>query len=290
LVLFLLLQMVELSADGAGATRRFREFVSSAAAQGFDSALRQRPPGSSSALIAIPCYNEAQSIPALLPKLEEIVADSGLPCDYCIVDDGSTDDTSRLLRDLAPNRYVRHGANIGVAGALLTAFKIADQSGYSFVVQCDGDGQHPPAEIPRLLRIASEGQVDLVIGSRFADSSGVAAGLESTTAIRRIGATIVHSVLALFGRTARVRDPTSGFRVYSAAAVRALLRVMPDEYPEPETIALMALRGMRIAEVPVRMVPRTTGRSTLAGLGSVRYMIKVTSALTGLRLRSLLGG
>ena len=101
---------------------------------------------------------------------------------------------------------------------------------------------------------------------------------------------MVNIVLALFGRTARVRDPTSGFRVYSAQAVRALLKIMPDEYPEPETIALLALRGMRIAEVPVRMGPRTAGRSTLAGFSSIRYMVKVTSALAGLRLRSLFGG
>ena len=89
---------------------------------------------------------------------------------------------------------------------------------------------------------------------------------------------------------ARVREPTSGFRVYSAQAVRALLSIALDEYPEPVSIALLAVRGSRIAEVPVRMGPRTTGRSTLAGFSSIRYMIKVTSALAGLRLRSLLGG
>jgi glycosyltransferase involved in cell wall biosynthesis len=217
------------------------------------------------------------------------VRNADFGCDYCIVDDGSTDRTWKILADLAPRCSVRHGANVGVAGALLTGFKVADQAGYAYVVQCDGDGQHAPGDIPRMLREASTRDVDLVIGSRF-DSAAKGHGfeLDSTTRIRRLGAQVVNAVLALFGRTARVHDPTSGFRVYSARAVRTLMRVMPDDYPEPESIAILALRGLRIAEVPVQMARRTKGQSSLAGLRSIRYMIKVTSALTGLRLRSLL--
>jgi hypothetical protein len=290
LVLFLLLQAVEQSAEAATAARRFRDLVSSTAAQAFLARSAPIAAGDRRALVVVPSYNEEESIPALIPKLEEIVRNAELPCDYCIVDDGSTDGTWRILAEMAPKCSVKHGANVGVAGALLTGFKVAVQGGYAFVVQCDGDGQHAPQDIPRMLREASEGRFDLVIGSRFASTVNAKAGcLDSTTRIRRFGARIVNAVLALFGRTARgVRDPTSGFRVYSARAVRTLMTVMPDDYPEPESIAILALRGLRIVEVSVRMAPRATGHSTLTGLKSIRYMIKVTSALTGLRLRSLL--
>src|SRR5438874_8248046 len=215
LLLFLSLQIVEQSAESASATRRFREFVTSVAAREFSDQLPAASGLAARALVIVPSYNEEQSIPALLLKLEEIASSTSVPLTYCVVDDGSTDGSWRILAQLAPGRHVRHGANVGVAGALLTGFKIADRGGYSFVVQCDGDGQHPPEEIPRMLREAVDRQLDLVIGSRFAgvDDSG-ASGLESTTLLRRIGARIVNVVLAMFGRTARVHDPTSGFRVY----------------------------------------------------------------------------
>ena len=91
----------------------------------------------------------------------------------------------------------------------------------------------------------------------------------------------------LFG-VGPIQDPTSGFRVYSRRAIDQLIHCMPDEYPEPELLALAATRGLRVSESPVIMQARQGGKSSIGGLSSIQYMLKVLTALTGLRLRALL--
>ena len=108
----------------------------------------------------------------------------------------------------------------------------------------------------------------------------------ATSASRRFGALVILTVLRLFGTGAAVSDPTSGFRVFSRRLSDHALSFMPDEYPEPEMLALAVLHGGVVAETGVTMVPRTVGRSSIGGLGVIRYMVKVITALLGLRLRS----
>ncbi len=297
MMMFLFFQMVEQQAENRRFSRQIVELTTSFAARLFpEEGARHLAGGSRKVLIILPCYNEAGSLPEVLPRLTALQARLTGPerFAFCVINDGSTDETLRLLSTLAPSGHVTHSANVGVAGALLTGFKIARSVGADYVIQCDSDGQHPIEEIPRLAAIAAEKGSDLLIGSRFAapePAAGAAADrLRSTTRLRRAGGVLVTFVLGLFGRAASVSDPTSGFRVYSGRAVQALLHSMPDEYPEPESIALLALRGLRIDELLVEMNPRTQGVSSLSGLKSIRFMVKVTTALLGLRVRSLIGG
>ncbi len=90
----------------------------------------------------------------------------------------------------------------------------------------------------------------------------------------------------MFTKGSRIYDTTSGFRVYSKKAMTRLLSVLPDEFPEPESIALLSLDNQKIVEMPVEMRKRESGVSSLAGLKSARFMIKVLSALIGLRIRN----
>ena len=82
-------------------------------------------------------------------------------------------------------------------------------------------------------------------------------------------------------------DPTSGFRIYSKEVLPQLIKEMPEEYPEPEILALLLLKKKKIVEVPVIMNAREAGVSSISGLKSVHFMLKVMSALFGLRLRNL---
>jgi hypothetical protein len=297
MMMFLFFQMVEQQAENRRFSRQIVELTTSFAARQFPEAgARHLAEGSRKILIILPCYNEVGALPELLPRLAALEARVTGPerLKFCVINDGSTDETPQLLSTLAPSGHVTHSANVGVAGALLTGFKIARSVGADYVVQSDSDGQHPIEEIPRLVAVAAEKGSDLLIGSRFVASDpaseAVQDPLRSTTRLRRAGGVLVTFVLGLFGRAARVSDPTSGFRVYSQRAVQALLRAMPDEYPEPESIALLALQGLRIDEHRVEMSPRTQGVSSLSGLKSIRFMVKVTTALLGLRVRSLVGG
>jgi hypothetical protein len=287
LTMFLFVQMLEQYSESARSQRQLVRLVASLAALAFAA----RPRASRErlrVLVVLPCYNEAESLPRLVPQLLALQrSTSDMEVDFCIVNDGSLDETPALLQELAPHNHTSHQTNIGVAGVLRTGFEIARRIGADYAVQCDADGQHPIERIPSLIRKAQERKVDMLIGSRFAPGEGAAEdALASTTRLRRLGGIVVSTTLRLF-RGARVADPTSGFRVYSRRAMNTLLRLMPDEYPEPESIALVALARLRIEETYVEMLPRTTGTSSISGLKSARFMIKVTSALLGLRLRTL---
>lgn len=277
MVLFLFLQMAEQQVETAELRRSLVQVTSTAAAG-------QLAPGPSvHALVVLPCRNEAAALPSLLPALRRLEDGGGIR--WVVVDDASEDGSDSLLAREAPDRAVRHAVRIGVSGALLTGFQLAERLGAEWVVQCDADGQHPVDRVPELLAGAAETGADLLIGSRFLDRTR--SGLRATSGLRWAGGRWLGSLLRLFGREARVTDPTSGFRVYSRRARAVLAPQMPDEYPEPECIALASLRGLRIREWPVEMAPRTTGRSSLGGWRAFRYVVKVTAALLGLRLRSL---
>jgi hypothetical protein len=286
LTMFLFVQMLEQYSETARSQRQVVRLVASLAAQGFPAPAEARKSERLRVLVVLPCYNEAENIPLMVPKLLALKrSTSELELDFCFVNDGSLDASPYLLEDLAPNNHVSHHTNIGVAGVLRTGFEIARRIGADYAVQCDSDGQHPIERIPHLVRTAQERQVDMLIGSRFAPG-GEGDALASTTWMRRLGGIVVSTTLRLF-RGARVADPTSGFRVYSRRAMNTLLRQMPDEYPEPESIALVALSRLRIEETHVAMLPRTLGTSSISGLKSARFMTKVTTALLGLRLRTL---
>jgi hypothetical protein len=287
LVMFLFMQALGNQVASVEMIRRHRKFVSSdAVRQYFRSVTGQ---GDLHILVVLPTYNEESSVPSLARDLEALrVQDPFLS--YCFINDGSIDGTAAKLSELLPRHSVEHLSNINVSGVLQTGFEIAHKLGVDWVVQCDSDGQHPVGEIKRLISVLRENNFDCVIGSRFVGLGLVARLKDDSTSILRVlgGQSLRLSLRLLFG--VRVSDPTSGFRVYSKKAVEVLRRNIPDEYPEPESIALMAAAGLRVSEVFVQMNPRTSGVSSLSGgFKSVAYMIKVISALIGLRIRSCLG-
>ena len=293
MIVFLLYQVVEQIATTTEQTRGFRQLVSKLAAEDFLTRREESPRATAKkkkVLVVLPCFNEEDALPTMIDQLRGLPDDPAFDWDWCVVDDGSADASVALLRGHAPDHFTTHLANVGVAGVLLTGFRIVRAGGYDYAVQCDADGQHPVDQIPALVRAADSRQADLLIGSRFASSDDPAQdAMASTTGLRRLGGLLIIFVLGIFGAKAVVTDPTSGFRVYSKKAAGMLMRQMPDEYPEPEVVAIVALAGGKVDELRVRMSPRTTGASSIVGLGTVRYMLKVLTALLGLRLRSIVG-
>ena len=278
LILFLFLQTLEISVENTSNHRKFRKLVSAQAAQRFPSEVKGK------ALIVLPCYNEEENIPQLVPKLEQLKKEDGF--DYCFVNDGSSDRSLELLSDLCPENFVTHDVNIGVSGVLMTGFSIARAKQYEHVVQCDSDGQHPLSQIDELVSFAKQNKLDLAIGSRFCEKAAIEANKESTTFLRIFGIKLIRFGLAFFGLFKTVKDPTSGFRVYSKRAYSLLIDNMPDDYPEPESLALFSVKRFSVGEMSVSMSPRAGGVSSIRSLKTVQYMVKVFSSLIGLRLRS----
>jgi glycosyltransferase involved in cell wall biosynthesis len=223
------------------------------------------------ALIIVPAFNEQAALPALLEELHAVRRD-GANIDVLVVDDGSADATSEVARR-GGARVTTLCRNLGIGGAVQCGIRLALREGFDCAIQVDGDGQHPPTELRKLIgAFESEARPDLVIGSRY-----IGEGEFRSTALRRLGAWWLRVILRILG--IRVTDPTSGFRLYGRRALALFERTYPYDYPEPESLAVARATDLRIAEVPVVMRERQGGHSSIAGLKAPYYMFKVTLAV-----------
>ena len=223
-------------------------------------------------LIVVPAYNEAKSLPRLLQALGEECPG----CDVVVIDDGSRDNTREVMHGLG--RAITLPCNLGIGGAVQTGWQVALRENYDFAMQVDGDGQHPPHEIPKLLKAMHESiengeGVDLVVGSRFRGN-----GSFKSTAARRVGIRFFALMLSAICRT-RITDPTSGFRILSRRAIRLLAQRYSEDFPEVEALVVAHRAGLRILEVPVEMAERSAGRSSIGAIKSLLYMLKVPLAI-----------
>lgn len=226
--------------------------------------------------VIIPAFNEEGSIGDLIAELKQWVPD----LDVIVISDGSSDSTASLTRARGVT-VLDLPCNLGVGGAVQTGFKYAYEKGYRYVIRVDGDGQHPPAEIPKLLKIMEREEADLIIGSRFKGKKGFVSNL-----VRYLGIKMLALFLSWICRS-RITDPTSGFWIVNRKLLHYFAHDYPTEYPEPEAIALLRRYGFIFREEPVDFRPRTSGRSSIGTWGTVYYMMKVGLALLVDRIRPI---
>ena len=219
-------------------------------------------------LIIVPAYQEEANILLVIEDIRVHIPQA----DILVVNDGSTDQTASLARG-AGVKVIDHPFNMGIGAAVQTGFKYACERNYSEALQIDGDHQHPAEEGPGLLRFLSEEKADLVIGSRFIEHTGYRGSW-----LRRAGNRMFQWVNALVVGQ-KIIDNTSGFRAYSARAIKLLSETYLGEYPEPESIGYLKSRGCSIMEVPVRMRSRTGGSSSITPLRSIYYMVRVLTSI-----------
>ncbi len=220
-------------------------------------------------LAVIPAYNESDTVVGVIHSLREHAPGF----DILVVDDGSTDRTGALAREAGAG-VLRLPFNLGIGGAVQAGFTYASENGYDRMVQVDGDGQHVAQEIPVLLRaMESEPGIDMVCGSRFLTDSGYPAPIS-----RRTG---IHIFAFLLSRIVgqRVSDPTSGFRLYNRRGIALFARDYPHDYPEVEAVLMVHYHRLSMCEVPVRMLQRGGGVSSIRSGKPLYYMIKVLLAI-----------
>jgi hypothetical protein len=220
-------------------------------------------------LAVVPAYNEEEAIAGVVAGIRRVVPSA----DVVVVDDASTDATADAAAR-AGAVVLRLPYNLGIGGAVQTGFRYARDRGYETAVRLDGDGQHDPAELPRLLAALEAEGADIVTGSRFVDGSG---GYRPPLA-RRIGITWFAWLVSRLTRR-RVTDTTSGFQALNRHGIELFAEDYPSDYPEVEASLLVARRRLRLVEVQVRMLEREHGRSSITLVRSVYYMVKVTLAL-----------
>lgn len=225
-------------------------------------------------LIIVPAYNEEEAIKKTVENIKKHNED----CDVIVINDGSRDNT--LKEAQKTNAIVIDlPSNLGIGGAVQTGYRYALKNGYDIAIQVDGDGQHNPAYISEMIKLISEENYDMVIGSRFINKTKY-----KQTFFRMLGINITSAIIkGITGE--KIYDTTSGFRAVNKEIIEYFANNYPYDYPEPDTNMQMILKGMKIKEIPVEMNQRETGVSSISPLKSISYMLKVTLSLiiTGIR-------
>ena len=217
----------------------------------------------------VPARNEAGAIGGVVDEIRAF--DPTL--DVVVIDDGSTDATAEVARSRGA-AVVSLPFNLGIGGAVQTGFKYALEHGYELAVRLDGDGQHDPAELPKLIGPVVAGEADIVVGSRFhgGDSS------YRPPLARRIGIGFFAWLVSALVRQ-RVTDTTSGFQALNRHGIELFAADYPHDYPEVEATVMVIRHRLRLLEVQARMREREHGSSSITVLRSLYYMVKVTLAL-----------
>jgi len=231
-------------------------------------------------LLVIPAYNEQNTLPEVLREVRTAMPD----LDVLVIDDGSTDRTARLARD-AGVRVLSHPFNMGYGVAVQTGFKAAFERGYDRVAQMDGDGQHDPRDLPKLLQALDEGDTDLVLGSRYLGRADYRIPL-----VRKLGMKL-FAVLASAMIGHKITDATTGYQAFTRPVLGFFCSdLYPVDYPDADLLIMAHYRKLRIREVPVTMRQNAERRSMHGGiLRPMYYVFKMflSIAVTRLRKRDL---
>lgn len=221
-------------------------------------------------LIIIPAFNEGASIRQLLTEVASVFPQA----DRIVINDGSRDHTEEEAL-ITGSRVASLPYNLGIGGAVQTGYQIALEQGYDIAIQLDGDGQHDPAYLKKVLEPVASGQLDFCIGSRFLDKN---APSFRSTPVRRLGILFFCGLLGTLTGLP-LTDPTSGFRAVGRDLIRKFAAYYPVDFPEPEAIQIAKRYGARIGEVPVCMRERQSGKSSIRCFKTFFYMAKVTLAI-----------
>lgn len=213
--------------------------------------------------VVIPAYNEGEVIGTILAQLLQ------LDClhEIIVVNDGSTDNTAAVIGQYADVKLINHPYNLGNGAAVKTGIRAASGD---YVLIMDGDGQHPPADIPRLL--AHMDSYDMVVGARTS---------ESDSAWHRNIANAVFNAYASYIVSYRVEDLTSGFRVVRTRIARNFLYLLPNKFSYPSTLTIALFRaGYAVKYVPFA-APARVGSSKIRPVrDGLRFLLTVTRLAT----------
>jgi len=219
-------------------------------------------------LVIIPAYNEEESIASVINQIRCYAPEA----DILVINDGSVDATSeRAVK--AGAKVVNLPFNLGIGGAMQTGYIYAKYHSYDVAIQVDGDNQHDPSYIQKLIRPIADNSADMVIGSRYVGKT-----IYKSTVFRRVGMVFFTFLIRLL-TDKWIMDTTSGFRAVNKDIIDLFASDYPVDYPEVDVLVRLYKKKFRIIELPVEMKARKTGKSSITPIRSIYYMIKVTLSL-----------
>ena len=217
-------------------------------------------------LVIILAYNEEKNVGAVIDDVRKNFG----AADILVIDDGSSDNTAGVA-DGKGVFLAKHAFNLGIGASFETACRFACLKRYEYVLRMDADGQHCASFIRDLIGPVKAGEIDIAIGSRFLGKSEFRGSL-----LRVFGIYIISAVLkAVTGK--KVTDPTSGFCAMNKKAFLFFANNCADDYPEPQIFLYQ--KDFKIKEIPISMVKRHSGLSSITAQKSIFYMLKVIIAL-----------
>ena len=224
-------------------------------------------------VVFIPAWNEESSLPAVLEELERELPDA----DVLVVDDGSIDATATVGR--------KHGAevqsfpeNLGLPAAIAAGYAHAHERGYAVCGRVDADGQHPAAELRRLVDEVRAGRCDVAVGSRYLTGADHEPSRYRLEGARRLGTAVARRAVGTVLRRP-FHDPMSGMWAVGSVATELLSRPYTSGAPEVEALVRVTDAGLRLEELPVQMRPRLHGESKLQGRKAVALVVTVAGTL-----------
>jgi len=213
--------------------------------------------------IIIPVFNEAETLASLIEKIHELRL---ARAEIIIVDDGSTDGSAEIALNAGAS-VIRHPYNIGNGAAVKSGIRGARGK---FILLMDGDGQHKPEDIPKLLAEASS--YHMVVGSR---------GKGSKLRFHRYAANLVYNLLATYVTRFKVQDLTSGFRVLSRRDAHRFIDLLPNTFSYPTTLTLAFLRsGYTVKYIPIQSLYRSGQSKISLVTDGIRFLLIITKIAT----------
>ena len=223
--------------------------------------------------ILIPAYQEVDVIASVISGVRQVMDQINRTYEILVIDDGSKDETADKATD-AGARVISHPYNIGNGAAVKTGIRHARGK---IIITMDGDGQHDPLDIPRLLD--KIGRYDMVVGARSSDSESY---------LHRNMANGLYNLFASYICKRRIQDLTSGFRAIKASIARQFIPLLPNTFSYPTTITMAVLRsGFSMTYIPIRTTKRK-GKSKIKllrdGSRFLLIILKIATLFSPLRV------
>ena len=221
-------------------------------------------------LVFIPAWNEEASLPEVLAEAKRDLPDA----DLMVIDDGSTDATAAVA-EKAGAVVVSFSENRGLRSGIAEGYRRAADGGYQYCGRLDADGQHPAAELARMLDLVRADRCDVAIGSRFLPGSGDEEGERYKPAPERVFGTSLLRLLMRLRLGQPISDGTSGMYAVNRSALDLLSDPYVCESPEVEALVRITDAKLRLLEVPVHMRQREHGESSFRGRRAVELVVTI---------------
>ena len=213
--------------------------------------------------IVIPVFNEAATLAMLLGKVQALRLSR---TEIIVVDDGSADESAEIALSAGAS-VIRHPYNIGNGAAVKSGMRAARGK---VIVLMDGDGQHPPEDIPKLL--AETSKYHMVVGARAKGSK---------LRFDRYAANLLYNLLASYVTRFNVQDLTSGFRVLSRRDALRFIDLLPNTFSYPTTLTLAFLRsGFTVKYIPIQTLYRAGQSKISLVTDGIRFLLIITKIAT----------